>query len=79
MTSPSPDDEQLLAEMQTRWPNWRLWRSRRADIPHDWMATRLNPNAGPTPTLMEPTPHDLEKALKDQAARAAAGEKQAAV
>ena len=68
------DDEQQLTKLQADFPNWRIWRTRDGDVPAWWAATRLDPAAGPSATVMDTTAENLRAQLLDQTQRAASGE-----
>ena len=72
-----------LAALQAEWPGWRLWRARRKHKgrwePGSWMASRRDPAAGVSPTLMEDTAARLRAALIDQRERVLGGDAGGAV
>jgi hypothetical protein len=74
MEQTATDERAVLEALQADWPRWNIWRALRDGVPRSWMASRLDPAAGPDATLMEPTPDLLRAALTDQARRAARGE-----
>lgn len=74
-------DAAVMAELQARWPKWSIWRARKrvkvfvdgveqddlTEVPGDWVASRLDPSAGPERTVMRTTPGALDEALEQQA------------
>ncbi|MEV5711256.1 hypothetical protein [Actinoallomurus sp. NPDC052274] len=66
------DETKQLGDLQAKWGrSWRIWRGRRtSDIDDErtgaWIASRINPTAGPDPTVMRDTPSDLNEALHMQ-------------
>lgn len=71
-----------LNDLEAKWGRaWRIWRGRRADDTGDertggWIATRIDPAAGPYPTVMTDTPDQLDEALVEQLDMAARGVRQ---
>jgi hypothetical protein len=78
-TNAGPDIDPRLTDLRAKWGrHWRIWRARTdRDIGDertgDFMASRLDPAAGPDPTVMEPTAERLNDALQRQADKAASG------
>jgi hypothetical protein len=70
MASPSPDPE--LRALQKAWaPAWSIWRARRTLDPPgihdgDFIASRMDDEAGPYRTVMCSTADELDAALREQ-------------
>ena len=63
-----PEQQEQLDDLRERWRGWRVWRSTNyLGQPGDWCATRLDPAAGPDPTVICDTAADLTAALAEQA------------
>lgn len=70
MESPTPDPE-LQALRKTWAPAWCIWRARRDTDPPDvhagdFVATRVDEDAGPHRTVMGGTAAELDAALREQ-------------
>lgn len=57
-------DDDVLEQLRTDWPGWRIWRSMRGDQPGEWVATLHDPQVGTSPTVMHKTPEQLRAALE---------------
>lgn len=73
-TAPAAND--TVEAIQTDYPDWHIWRSRRNGLPNEWLAT-LNDHdhgrdfkLGLAPTLMERTAAELREQLAEQKPRA---------
>jgi hypothetical protein len=59
-------DEQTAA-VEEDFPGWSVWRAdRRDDQPGEWVATLMDPQAGVSPTLMEPSAERLRAVLAEE-------------
>jgi hypothetical protein len=67
----TPDPE--LQALQEEWaPAWKIWRARRSTDPPEvyegeFVATRLDHEAGSDRTIMQPTAAELDAVLRQQA------------
>jgi hypothetical protein len=60
-----------LSELRTDFPGWRIWRAVKRDgCLGEWVATRHDPGAGVSATVMRPTPELLRAALIEERERA---------
>lgn len=56
-----------LSELRTDFPGWRIWRAVKRDGRlGEWVATRHDPGAGVSATVMEPTAALLRAALIEE-------------
>ena len=76
---PAGDDAERLSDLQQKWSrHWQIWRGRRSDDIGDertgsWIASRINPAAGPEPTVARDSAAALNEALVRQADKARRG------
>jgi hypothetical protein len=69
-TSISADPEQLLERLRADFPGHRIWRTLSGDVPKGWAATRIDPEAGVSPTVICDRGNELREALlKEKQAR----------
>jgi hypothetical protein len=56
-----------LSELRTDFPGWRVWRAVKRDgCLGEWVATRHDPGAGVSATVMQPTAALLRAALIEE-------------
>lgn len=73
------DDDAAIDDLQARWAGrWIIWRGRRiGDLGEhrtgDFVASRIDSDAGIDPTVIRSTAHLLDKALRQQRAAVAQG------
>lgn len=64
-------DEKAIYELRTEFPGWGFWRAVKPDgSPGEWVATRRDPGAGVSATVMQPSPEALRGALLNERAEA---------
>lgn len=64
-------DEDVDRKLAEDFPGWYFWRARSGVCtPASWMATRVDRNAGVSPTLMAPSEPALREQLAQESAKA---------
>jgi hypothetical protein len=60
-------DDQALSRIRADFPGWRIWRAIKSDGSlGEWVATRHDPAAGVSATVMQPNPDALRAALVEE-------------
>lgn len=70
--SPSTEPD-TPEQMEADFPGWHVWRTRRGDDLVNWAASRHNPAAGVSPTVIRDSSEALRAALVEERAAAAQG------
>jgi hypothetical protein len=67
MATHANQDDQLLDRLRRDHRGWMIWRAVKQDgTLGEWVATRNDPRAGVSATVMQPTPEALRAALAEE-------------